>query len=424
METLMVVVSILASLGEFAQHLLSPDGLMVAAIIGLRGTGDWGTDERPKNFRETILWRQPNGMTPLTALMSKMGSESTDDPEFAWWEEDLQTIRVQETTGLASNTGSTTLTCSGGGVSNLVAGDVLLVEKADQVTYDNEIVVVASVSSDTAATITRAQSGTSVAAIAANSYLTKIGNVYAEGTVSPNVSSRNPTKLYNYCQIFKTAYELTNTAKKTKARTGDPLKNDKKRKMFDHSIAMEWAFFWGKRHETTGSNGKPMRFTGGLRQSITTNVTVFATTPTETTFLNATYPVFNWNSGAGDERLILCGNGFLNALNQVAKNSSSTRINFQGVINLYGMNLQKWVVPQGTFYVKTHPLFNTHARYTNSGFVLDPSAIVYRYMRDTTFKDNVQANDADTTKGFWLTEAGTETRHEKTMAYIGNFTYP
>ena len=54
------------------------------AVMGLRGTGDWGTDERPKNFREMILWRDPNGSAPLTALMAKMGKETTDDPEFSW----------------------------------------------------------------------------------------------------------------------------------------------------------------------------------------------------------------------------------------------------------------------------------------------------------------------------------------------------
>lgn len=54
------------------------------AVAGLRGTGDWGTDERPKNFREYILWRRPNGMAPLTALLSKMKSEKSNDPEFAW----------------------------------------------------------------------------------------------------------------------------------------------------------------------------------------------------------------------------------------------------------------------------------------------------------------------------------------------------
>lgn len=394
------------------------------SIAGLRGTGDWGTDERPKNFRETILWRQPNGMTPLTALLSKMGDESTDDPEFAWWEEQLDTIRIAETTGLAANVGSTTLTASGGGLYNLVPGDLLLVEKTDQTTYDNEIVEVTAVASDTSATIARAQAGTTVAAIAASTFLTKIGNVYEEGSGAPSASTRNPTKYYNYTQIFKTTYKITETAKRTTARTGDPLKNDKKRKMFDHSIAMEWAFLFGRRYETTGSGGKPKRYTGGLRSFLTSNVTVFSTTPTEATFLDAVYPVFNYSSGAGDERIVLCGNQAMNTLNQLAKNSSSSRINFDGVVRIYGMALQRWILPQGTLYVKTHPLMNNHPRYNASMFVIDPSAMKYRYLRDTTFKDNIQANDEDTQRGQWLTEAGLEINHQNTMAYIGKFTNP
>jgi hypothetical protein len=57
-----------------------------SGIAGLRGsgTGDYAADERPKNFREMILWRDPNGGTPLTALMSKMKTEAVDDPEFSW----------------------------------------------------------------------------------------------------------------------------------------------------------------------------------------------------------------------------------------------------------------------------------------------------------------------------------------------------
>lgn len=391
------------------------------AIMGLRGTGDWGTDERPKNFRETILWRQPNGMTPITGLLSKVGSESVNDPEFAWWEEELTSIRITTSTDL--NTSSTALTAASG-LSNLVPGDVLLVEKADQVAYDNEIVTVSAVASDAAATIVRAQAGTTAANIPSGSFLTKIGNTYAEGTTSPNASTRNPTKNRNYCQIFKTSYEVTNTAKKTYARTGDVLKNDKKRKMFDHSIALEWAYIFGVPFETTGSNGKPLRFTGGLRKFLTSNVTVFATTPTETTFLNAVFPVFNFNAGGGDERLVIAGNGALNALNHIARSSTNSRIVFNDVVKLYGMNLQKWVIPQGTFYIKTHPLLNNHARYTNSMFVIDPATLTYRYMRDTAAQDNIQANDADEQKGQWLTECGLEYHHERTMAYLGNFTFP
>ena len=394
----------------------------MAAIAGLRGTGDWATDERPKNFREYILWRNPNGSAPLTALLSKMGSESTDDPEFSWYEEQLNAIRVQsDATGVSAS--STSLTLTGGGL-DLVPGDLLLVEKADSVTYDNEIVEVSSVTSDTAIVIKRAQAGSAAAASGASAFFSKIGNRFAEGTNAPSASTRNPGKVSNFCQIFKTAYELTNTAAKTHTRTGDPLKNDKKRKSFDHSVAMEMAFLFGKKNETTGPNGKPMRTTGGLRQFIQSNVTVFATTPTINTFLDAIVPVFDYDTGAGNERIVFAGNGALNTLNKVIKADSGTRINYNGSISTYGMKLMEFITPQGVIYLKTHPLMNLHPRYTNSMFVVAPTNLKYRHLRDTKPMDNIQANDADTQKGQWLTEAGLEVEHEKTFAYIGNFTTP
>lgn len=393
------------------------------AIAGLRGTGDWGTDERPKNFRETILWRDPNGMTPLTGLLSKTKSDSTDDPEYAWWEEQLNLIRVQsDATGLSAS--STALGLTGGGL-DLVPGDLLLVEKADAATYDNEIVEVSSVSSDTAIVVRRGQAGTSAATTGTSFFATKIGNRFAEGTNSPTVSTRNPDKVYNYCQIFKTAYESTRTATQTNARTGDLLKNDKKRKMFDHAVAMELAFLFGRRNETTGSNGKPMRTTGGIRQFITTNRTVYSTTPTVNTFLDAIYPVFDYaGSGAGNERIVFAGNGALNSLNKIIAANSNVEVQYEGTIKTYGMQLQSFVTPQGIFYIKSHPLMNTHPRYTNSMFILNPAGLKYRYLMDTKPQDNIQANDSDTKKGQWITEAGLEINHERTFAYLGNFVAP
>lgn len=394
----------------------------MASVAGLRGTLDWGTDERPKNFREMILWRNPNGQAPLTALMARMKSESVNDPEFSWWEEELNPIRVtMDATGASAT--STAFGLTAGGL-DLVPGDVLLVEKVESATYDNELVEVSSVTSDTAIVVKRGRAGSTAAATGVSANLTKIGNVYEEGSTSPDTSTRNPSKLTNYCQIFKTAYSITNTAKLTYARTGDPLKNDKKRKMFDHSVAMEFSWLFGRPYEdTSGTEAK--RYTGGLRYHITSNSKVYTTTPTEDVFLDDTYSVFDYNAGAaGDERIVFAGNGFLNSLNKLARNSSSTRINFDGTLKAYGMNLQRWILPQGTLYVRTHPLLNVHAFYKNSAFIIDPSAMVYRYMRDTRMQDNIQANDADSQKGQWLTEAGLEFRHEKTMAYLGNFIVP
>lgn len=391
------------------------------AFAGMRGTGDWGTDERPKNFREMILWANPNGSAPLTALLAKMKSEKVNDPEFAWWEETLTITRI--TTNLDMSASSTAAGTASGALA-LVPGDVLLIEKADQTTYDNEIVIVSSVASDTSFVVKRAQAGTSGAAAASGATMTRIGSVFEEGSTSPTVSNNNPTKKSNYCQIFKTAYELTNTAKETNARTGDALKNDKKRQMFKHSVNMELAFMFGKKQEQTGTGGKPMRFTGGLREFITTNKTVFSTTPTVDTFLNAVYPVFDYDTDAGGstERIVLAGNGAINTLNQICK-SAQTLWN-QGTVKIYGMELAKYVLPQGTLAIKSHPLLNVHPRYKNSMFIVNPSAMRYRYLRDTKAMDNIQANDADELKGQWLTECGLEVNFETTMAYIGNFTNP
>ena len=49
----------------------------MAAILGLRGSGDFTADERPKNWREMILYLNPNGEAPLTAFASLLKSEGT-----------------------------------------------------------------------------------------------------------------------------------------------------------------------------------------------------------------------------------------------------------------------------------------------------------------------------------------------------------
>jgi hypothetical protein len=405
----------------------------MAAIAGLRGTGsgDWGTDERPKNFREMILWRNPNGSAPLTALMAKMRSESTDDPEFAWYEEEMNPVRCNVSSAMSA--AGVTAVIDSGDAYNLVAGDLVYVEAAAATATFPEIMTVVAVQSSTQFTVTRGSANTSAAGVSANAKLLKIGNAFEEGTTSPASSTRNPTKNYNYTQIFKTAYRITNTAKATRFRTGDPVKNDKKRRMFDHSVSLEQAFLFGARHEATGGTAsKPQRYTGGLyyflqaAYNATTAPTIksIASTVTNTgndALLDAVYQVFDYNTdSSGNERIVLCGNGFLNYMNKWVKYDGSTRINYEGTIRAWGMELQKWTIPQGTLYLKTHPLMNVNSRFTNGAFVIDPSGIRYRPLsgRDTKFQDNIQANDADETKGQWITEAGVEFHHLKSMRYL------
>ncbi len=396
------------------------------AIAGMRGTGTWGTDkiERPTNFREMILWLSPNGQAPLTALLAKMASKSTDDPEFSWWEEKLDNFRLAIPAQISNTATTLSFTTSADfDAYSLVPNDMLLIENAaaDLAASPFEIVEVVSITNGTQVVVTRGQAGTVAATAITSSFVTRLGSVFAEGSSSPSVSSNRPTRVVNYAQIFKTAYELTNTAKETNVRTGDPLKQEKKRKSFKHSVAMEMAFLLNMAPtELNGTSNQPKRMTGGMRHFLTSNRTVFTTTVTETSWIESIRPVFDYDGGGGNERIAFIGNGYATRISQLAK--SGTEFHVSAPIRLYGMELQKWVLPMGTVYFRTHPLMNTHGRYTYSAFFVDASSLVYRPMRnrDTKPQDNIQLPDADTMKGQWLTEAGLEIHHQQTMAYHGN----
>lgn len=415
-----------------------------SGIAGLRGTstGDYATDERPKSFREMILWRDPNGGTPLTALMSRMKTEAVDDPEFSWWEEELAPVRLQVAgTGLSANAASTLLTCYTTGdftASDLVAGDMLLMETTTVFTTHWEIVEVASTpSASNVATITRSAAGTPLGAGVIGTWFVKVGSAFAEGAGAASATFRKPTKYTNYTEIFKTTYSISKTAAKTKFRTGDPLKNERKRKSFYHAQQLEHAFLFGTPLETTGTaatgaggrTSMPKRYTGGLWHfmrsahgaTVSTLVSLNSATFTEDNFLDATFPMFDYGyTGAGNERIALCGNQFLNNMNKMVKRMTATAINYNGSITAFGMKLQEYSLPQGTIYFRTHPMLNVNPKFTKSAFFINPSGMVYRPLRgrDTDYEDNIQENGADYHAGQWLTEAGVEFHHMRSMLYM------
>lgn len=411
----------------------------MAAVAGLRGTGDWATDERPKNFRELILFRNPNGMAPIFALMARVQKDSTDDPEFSWWDEPNDLVRLQVNGALGS--GDTTIIVDSpdpdaanpkrnwGVAQHLKAGDLLLVEPTlDAAVFAHEVIRVISVSSNTEFVVERGASGTTPAAIANDAFLLLLGSAYPEGTGAPKAASRNPIKYNNFTQIFKDTYEITRTAENTRTRTGDPVKNDKKRKAFDHARGIEMALLWGQKSETTGDNGKPIRTTDGIRKFIGANTTtILGAAWTLNNFADAVQPIFDFDTEAGDTRIAFCGNAALNHLNKrimSASGQSALNVNFNGNTKVYGMNFVEYVLPQGRLLLKTHPLMNRHSLYQNAMFVIDFSAMRWRPLKnsDTKFMDDIQTKDEDLRRGQWITEAGLEVRYGGlTCGYIGGF---
>ena len=367
-----------------------------------------------------------------------MSKQSVDDPEFAWWEETLTIQQLLLNDGTGMNTVDTTFTVDGGvngmTAQDLKAGDLILVEEGTlDTSYDWEIVKVTSVTSATVFEGERGAANTTAASISDNTKLTVIGSAYGEGTVAAAATTRNPTKQLNYTQIFKDTYEITGTAKATYARTGDAKQNDKKRKMFDHSTKLEHAWIFGKPYETTDSNGKPLRYTGGflhfLSQVTTSRIDV-ATAMTGqygiNDFFDAVSDVFDYTgdgSTGGDERLAFCGNTAMTAISKAA--AAAGDVNFGEIVKVYGMNVTRLVMPQGSLMLKTHPLMSRNGAFTGGMLVVDPPGVKYRNLagRDTDFEDNIQTPGQDSQKGQWLTEAGIELHHMETMKYLGGISW-
>lgn len=406
----------------------------MSAVAGLRGTGDWGTDERPKSFREGILFFQPAGTAPIFALTSRAGERSVDDPEFAWWAEGQTLVRLQVNGALvagdtlisvdSADPTSTTLGANYGTATHLKAGDILLVEPAsDSATFTAELLEVSEVLSDTQFTARRGAGGTSAASIADNVWLTLISSAYAEGTGTPPATSRNPIKYSNYIQIFKDTYELTGTADKTKTRTNNNYSTDKKRKSFKHAQDIEWSIMFGRAAETTGVNGKPKRFMGGLRSFIpSSNTTVFSSAVTAESFLDAVAPCFDFDTGAGNTRIAFCGNQALIELSKLFKNE--VMFDVKDVVKVYGMDFQEFMLPMGKILFKSHPLLSRHGLYRKSAFILDFDAVKYVKQNGRPNgmpKDDVQLPEEDVRRGFFQTDCSLQVDYGGlTMAYLGN----
>lgn len=419
----------------------------MSGIAGLRGTGDWGTDERPKDFRESILFYNPNGTAPIFALTGKAGKKTVTDPQFSWWSEPNTlwrgvtslgggTLAAGDTTVTIASTDPTASTPGAlwSTASHLKQGDLLMVEPAtDLVAFTMEIIQVDTVLSDTQFTALRGAGGTTPATINDAVGLLLIGSAYAEGTGAPRAVSRNPIKYSNFTQIFKDTYELTGTVTETYARTGDPWSNDKKRKMWDHARGIEEALIYGRPSESVGANGKPIRTMGGIRQFLPpTNITIWgagggqpATPTTVFTLLDAVSPVFDIDTEGGDTRIVFAGNQAIIELNKVLQASTNLRINFSQEIKIYGLDFKELILPRGRLLLRSHPLLSKHPLYKKSMFVLDFASLKYVCLkgRDTRTRDDVQLKDEDVRRGFVQTECSLMVdRGGLTCAYIGNVT--
>lgn len=411
-------------------------------FLGMRGTGDWVLNQRPTNWRQQILYLYPNGMAPLTAILSMMGSESVDDPQFNWWTQ-TQTAVSGAVLGVYVLP-DLSIPYGGGGNAPAVIYLQISVALGNRVREGHQILLrdASDYRVDVVGKVIGVTRGavTSVLAVRLledddNSpdndlqtcdTFTIIGNINPEGGEMPDAIALDPVQVYNYTQIFRTPLSITRTARKTRLRTGDQYQKAKSEALEMHSWEMELAYLWGIRTQNIGDNGKPERTTMGvinfIRQFAPQNCSDYT--------LDPVYQGQDWTTGGetwlkimleqifrygAEEKLCLCGSGFLLGIDAMANWSGWQQMS-PGQ-KTYGMQIRQFLTPFGTINMKTHPLFSYDATTRHMGVIIEPKEMTYKYIDDTAFygegsqkihPEGYGQRRVDGTNEEYLTECGLE----------------
>jgi hypothetical protein len=403
------------------------------------------------NFSDRIADLAPDE-SPFFVYLSKVAKVPTDDPQFRWLKDRNKIQMADRTFALdASHTvpaaGSTlayTVDDGAGAAPDwIIKGMVFAVGETNASTNEPETAIVrvesAPVAGSTETTFTgrtiSAATG-STTAVVDGQKCTVIGSAFEEGSGSPDSWSRELENGNGYCQIFKTACELTNTARATVYRgyssEWDRIWNLKLR---EHKVDIERAMLFGNSASQSGINytdgivghiikNSQSQITGASAQvSYTEDKGYFTTrTDAETTYdvvLRDLEVIFDPARGGSSSKLALCSLPVISFFNKM--NGSSTFMSSAYSVSnpmvsqasgSYGHKVMKVETIHGDLTLVKEPLFRGHA--APYMCLVDLDNVAYRPLvgngvnRDTHIQTNVQSADEDLRKDMVLTEAGLE----------------
>ncbi len=413
--------------------------------------------------------------SPFFVYLSKVGKVPTSDSQFRFLEDRTkvsitdrsffvdggQTLAAPGSTtdvtvelNKGASTGSTGASTDGN-ISWLVKG--MVVQFAENVNLsggtDTESVTQATarienITHNSADTTIRV---TTIAATAGDSSTTTIdnegevvviGTSYEQGSGAPDVWSQELDNDYGYTQIFKTACEMTNTARATVYRGyADEWARLWNLKLREHKVDIERALLFGMRGSQNGiqysegivghilKNGTNSG-AGAIGSYSSGNPYLMGWATSETTYdnlLGAFEVMYDPARGGSSNKLCLASLPVVSHFNKLGgfmANSmgNEERYNFERSTGSFGHKVMKIETVHGDCSIVKEPLFRNNA----SGHMcfVDLDHVSYRPLvgngvnRDTSITTNVQQADEDLRKDMILTEAGLEVSLPETHALI------
>lgn len=387
----------------------------MAVIPGIRGSGNWETDQKVGSFREGILLLEPNGDAPLFALTSKLKEKQIDDTTHSWFKkaiaQDTATVTdVYENAALSDAydagddypAGSVVyLKMTASAIADFVVGNVVRMHAAggDSVLtpIHGRVERRVNAGSNSYLAVKLLQSdGAGTGDLSVCDRVSIVSSAYAEGAEMPNSLSYNPEKVSNYTQIFRRSLRQTRTSLRIRLRTGDQYQESKRETLQYHNMDIERALFFGVPTDgVDDTTGQRIGTMGGLEHFIKTYApsNIFDYT-TDTNFAGKTWTEGgeDWLDSAVEQlfrygtsmtKLVYCGPGFLTGINRIAKRAGVFELSTDTIG--YGIKVKRYETAHGDLMLARHPMFTKYPEWNNGGFVLEVKNITYCYIDDTTF---------------------------------------
>lgn len=337
--------------------------------------------------------------TPLVVLTKRMNTKACANPKYEWMDNNVDVRWAPNGATLAAAAAVTVNVAAGKG-QYFAAGDLVKIPST------GEVIKVTSVATD-ALTVVRGIGSTATATIPANEVMLIIGNASMQGSGAPAEKVIGVTPFFNYTQIFKTAFSVTNTLDATKLYGMAELARLRKNNGIVHAKTLEYAFLFGEKNIDT-SGAQPITYTGGIFEALknsVNNMTKTKSTGTEADLLAFCQNIFTYG---GDSRTCLCSPDILAWIAVLA--SPKVQLIQGDKDSTYGLNITKYLTPFGVLNLVMHPLLVQG--YAGNMVTIAPEDLYYRPLagRDTKLMTNIQLPDEDGLRDQYITEAGMELR--------------
>ena len=419
-------------------------------LRGFIATSDRDSKLHPEEWRSKVYKILPVGDAPMTALLQAIGSEPTPSRHMHWFEQQYPEQRgsitdVYTDVALSSAYAS-------GGVDGTALYLKMTANDAKQIVAGNTLTIFApgvsgaminadvrnvSIGTDATTWVLVQLLEADTNSILANSTLTFAitGDARAEGSSLPDPTGRDPVELTNQTQIFMEAVSWTGTEKKEKQRIDGSFAQQQLWSGFNRfRLKIERAILFGK-YKVRTENGKPKRFTRGVRSAIAENEPGrIYNYQTDTDFAGQDWLVGGWewfcdkilletSETSSGRKKLFCGDQFALALEHLVEDRGlaileprQTSFGFR-YKTLRGLTTEVDVV--------IHPDFRRNTALKRSGLLTEMKLLRLRPMvdRDITFvpASALEAggwNWVDGDKEGWYAELGLEYDNLAAMAWI------